>query len=97
MLVGDQAEITAKNWGRTKTTLVVWVGIALAVLILSALVLHVSFPFFTVIWLVVPLWIVIRKANAHQVGFRAISWSKSVSTVAINLSLVLLVSPLVEP
>ena len=57
MLIGDQAEITAKKWGRTKTTFVVWVGIALVVLILSALDLHASVPFFTVIWLVVPPWI----------------------------------------
>ena len=34
MMVGDQAEIAVKKWGCTKTTLVVWVGIALAVLIL---------------------------------------------------------------
>ena len=97
MLIEGQAEITAKKWGRTKTTFVVWVGFALAVFILSALDLHASFPFFTVIWLVVPLWIVIRRTNAHQVGYRASSWSKFVSTVAINLSLVLLISALVEP
>jgi len=97
MMVGDQAEIAVKKWGRTETTFVVWAGIALAVLILTALVLHASFPLFTVIWLVVPLWIVIRRANAHHVGFRGISWSKFVSTGAINLSLLLLVSILVEP
>src|SRR4030042_4422145 len=97
MLIEDQAEITAKKWGRTKTPIVVWVGITLAVLILSALDLHGSFPFFTFIWLVVHLWIVIRRTNAHQVDYRASSWSKFVSTVAINLSLVLLISALVEP
>jgi hypothetical protein len=57
MMVGDQAELAVKKWGRNKTTFVVWVGIAMVVLILSALDLHASVPFFTVIWLVVPSWI----------------------------------------
>ena len=97
MMVGDQAEIAGKKWGGTETRFVVWAGIALAVLIPTVLVLYASFPFFTVIWLVVPLWFLIRRTNAHQVGYRAISWSKFVSTITINLSLVLLVSALVEP
>ena len=97
MLIEGQAEITAKKWGRTKTPFVEWGGFMLAVLILSALDLHGSFPFFTFIWLVVNLWIVIRRTNSHQVDYRARSWSKVVSTVAINLSLVLLVSALVKP
>ncbi len=96
MMVRNQAEIAVKKWGRTETMFVVWAGIALAVLILTALFLHASFIFFTVIWLVVPLWFLIRKTNTHQVCYRAISWSKFVSTIAINLSLVLLVSVLVE-
>jgi len=75
----------------------VWVAIALACLIPATVLLHGSFPLFTVLWLAVPLLVVIRTVDARRVGFRSISWRDFLSIAAINLALLLLVSVLVEP
>jgi membrane protease YdiL (CAAX protease family) len=96
-MIGDQAEQVVKKWGTAETVFVIWVGIALAVLIPATLFLRGTFPLFTVIWLVVPLLVVIRSGDAHRVGFQAISWGMFLTTTAINLSALLLISVLVEP
>lgn len=80
-----------------ETVFFVWVGIVLVGLIPATVLLHGSFPLFTVVWLAVPLLVVIRTRDAHRVGFRCISWRDFLSITAINLALLLLVSALVEP
>ena len=59
--------------------------------------LETGFPFFTVIWLVVPLIAVLRWRNAALVGFRTVPRRLFWVTTAINLGLLLLVIALFEP
>lgn len=85
------------KWSLSETVFVVWVGIALAVLIPATLFLKGSFPLFTVVWLVVPLLAFVRSRDTNRVGFRVISWKAFLTTSAINLIALLLISVLVEP
>ena len=80
-----------------KTIFYLWVGIALAILIPATIFLRGSFPLFTVIWLAVPLLAVTRNADVRRVGFHVISWRLFLSTTAINLAALILISALVEP
>ncbi len=86
-----------KKWGSAEFILLAWVGLAIVISILATLVLRGSFPIFTLIWLVVPLLVAIRAHDARRVGFISISWRMFLVTTAINLSLLLLVSLIVEP
>jgi membrane protease YdiL (CAAX protease family) len=96
-MVENQAEPLANKWGTAEIIAAIWIGLALAISILITVFLHGSIPIFTVIWLVVPLFFVIHTVDAHRVGIRGISWQKFISTAAINLILLLLVSVIVEP
>lgn len=96
-MIADKTNQRASKWGLSETIFVVWTGIALAVLAPATIFLQGSFPVFTVIWLAVPLAVVIRRPDAHRVGFRSISWRQFFSTTMINLGILLVISVLVEP
>jgi membrane protease YdiL (CAAX protease family) len=96
-MVENQVKPPARRWGTAEIIGVIWIGLALIVLVPITLFLHGSIPFFTVIWLIDPLFNVIHTVDAHQVGIRGITWQKFISTTAINLLLLLLVSVFVEP
>jgi len=76
---------------------VLWVVAGLVSLYPVATHLETGFPFFTVIWLVVPLMAVLRWRNAALVGFRTVPRRLFWVTTAINLGLLLLVIALFEP
>ena len=86
-----------KKWGIIEFLFVIWAGLALALSILATLFFRGSFPIFTAIWLIVPTLIVIRTHDAHRVGFCRIPWLKFLTTTAVNLTLLLVVSLAVEP
>ena len=96
-MITDQAKHLAKKWGLEETIFVFWVGSALAVLIPVTIFLQGSFPWFTVVWLVVPLVIVLRSIDTHRAGFQRIPWRQFLLTTTINLCAILLISALVEP
>jgi hypothetical protein len=96
-MTGNQAKRVVKKWGIGETLFVAWIGAAMAVLIPAMRYLRGSFPLFTFVWLVVPLLAVILTRDANRVGFRGISWWEFLSTTAINLAGLFLVSVLVEP
>lgn len=85
------------KWSLSETLCVLWAGFALLALVPATIFLQGSFPLFTVIWLIVPLFAVIRSRDAKQVGFRLIPWRTFLTTTAINLSALLLIAVLVEP
>jgi membrane protease YdiL (CAAX protease family) len=76
---------------------VLWVVAALVSLYPVAAHLGAGFPFFTAIWLVVPLIAVLRWRNPALVGFRAIPPRLYWVTATTNLGLLLLVIVLFEP
>ena len=76
---------------------ILWVIAGLISLYPVATHLEAGFPFFTVIWLAVPLIAVLRWHNAALVGFRTAPGSLFWVTTAINLGLLLLVIALFEP
>jgi membrane protease YdiL (CAAX protease family) len=86
-----------KQWGITESAILAWATMAFVLSILAKIYFQGSFPIFTMSWLIVPLLIVIRTHDAHQVGIRQISWQKFLSTTAINLALLLVISFAVEP
>ena len=96
-MIDREARRVIGKWGVTETAVVVWVGLALAVLVPATLFLQGSFPIFTVAWLIVPLLVVVRTRNANRAGFQGIPWRQFLGTTALNLSALLLISALVEP
>jgi membrane protease YdiL (CAAX protease family) len=86
-----------KKWGLTESVLIAWAGLALVCSILAFIYFNGSFPIFTLIWLIVPLLVVLRFHEAPRVGFTSIPWRVFLSTAAINLALLLLISLMVEP
>ncbi|MCL4562127.1 MAG: CPBP family intramembrane metalloprotease [Chloroflexi bacterium] len=96
MTVG-QAEHSGNRWASVETLSVVWIGLSLAALIPATVYLQGAFPIFTVIWLVVPLVVVVRAGDPKRIGVRGISWQLLLSTFAVNISALLLISLLVEP
>jgi membrane protease YdiL (CAAX protease family) len=92
-----QIKLTGKRWSAKQVVCVAWVGLALLVLLPATVLLNGSFPFLSIIWLVVPLVVVVRSKDAHRIGFRGIHWRVFFSTAAINLSALLLIAVLAEP
>jgi membrane protease YdiL (CAAX protease family) len=90
-------ERISKKWGIWEVASIIWIGIALAVLAPITIFLQGSFPFFTILWLVVPLVIVIRSADATQIGFRSTPWREFIIMGAINLGLLILIAVVFEP
>jgi membrane protease YdiL (CAAX protease family) len=93
----NRASLMVNKWGGIETLSIAWIGAALGILVPAMLFLSGSFPVFTVLWLVVPLVAVIQTHDANRIGFRAIPWRRLLSTTAINLAALLLISVLVEP
>ncbi len=85
------------EWGLAEATFFVWVLLALAVLAPVTTLLDSPFPIFTVIWLAVPLIAVVRSGNAHSVGWHLVTVPEFVKVTATCLSVMLLLSALVEP
>jgi membrane protease YdiL (CAAX protease family) len=75
----------------------IWALLALIILLPVTLLLHASFPIFTIAWILVPLIVVWRTRDPGRVGFRSISWRQLVQTTAINLAGLLAVMAVVEP
>jgi hypothetical protein len=48
----------------------IWALLALATLIPVTQLLHGSFPIFTVVWILVPLFFVLKTKDASRVGWR---------------------------
>jgi len=74
-----------------------WVGLDLLLLLPLSVLLGGNFPVFTVVWLVVPLFFVIRSRDAARAGFRVLTWKEFARTTAVNFGLFALVMLLVEP
>jgi membrane protease YdiL (CAAX protease family) len=79
------------------TLFLLWVVAGLVSLYPVAVHLRAGFPFFTLIWLVVPLAAVLRSHNPALVGFRMAPARLFWGTAAINLGLLLLAMVLFEP
>jgi membrane protease YdiL (CAAX protease family) len=93
----DQVAQKVQKWGISETLFTLWVGLAIAVLVPVMVFLQGSFPLFTVIWLGAPLLIFLRTRDARRVGFLPIPWKLFLSTAAINLGALLVISLMVEP
>lgn len=89
--------VSGKTWSWTERLSVAWVALALLLLYPASSLLHGAFPVFTLLWLVVPLVVVLRSKDAHQVGIRPIRWSEYAQVSAINLGILLLIALAVEP
>jgi membrane protease YdiL (CAAX protease family) len=96
-MIRDQAKNLVNRQSSVGIAFVLWTGIALVGLIPVTLALQGSFPWLTVVWLLVPLLIAARARNTNRVGFQTISWRIFLSTAAINLGALLLISILTEP
>jgi len=86
-----------KRWGKWESGFVLWVLMALMALLPVTLLLDATFPILTVIWLLVPLLIVVRRKDARCVGFRPVEWRTLLATTAINLAVLWALMALFEP
>lgn len=82
---------------RLEIVFLVWSVIALASLLPVSVLLHATFPIFTVVWIIVPLIVVARSKDASRVGFRSIPQHEIIQVTALNLGGLLLVMLLFEP
>ena len=82
---------------RSLVIFTLWCLLALAALLPVTLLLRGSFPLFTVLWLLVPLFAVARTKDASRVGFRAIAGGEFIRIAALNLGGLLLLMLLFEP
>ena len=94
---GGMAQKDSSRWDPAETLLVIWSLVALVSLVLVSTLLDASFPALTVVWVVVPLVVVLSTRDASRVGIRPISWRLFLQTTALYVSLLLLVTVLVEP
>jgi membrane protease YdiL (CAAX protease family) len=74
-----------------------WAILALIAVIPLSLFLEAAFPIFTVILIGMPLIIVLRTRDAGRVGFRRIDLREFLTTTAITLALLAVLTALVEP
>jgi len=82
---------------RPEIVFLVWSLLALASLLPVTVLLHGTFPVFTVLWIIVPLIAVALSQDAGRVGFRSIPRQELIQVTALNLGGLLLVMLLVEP
>lgn len=75
----------------------VWCILALASLLPITILLHGSFPLFTLVWILVPLIAVARTKDAGRVGFRRIPVREFVQVAAVNILGLLALTALIEP
>jgi membrane protease YdiL (CAAX protease family) len=75
----------------------IWALLALVLLLPATILLHASFPIFTVIWIVLPLVVAWRTKEASRVGFRSLPWQLLVRTTVINLAALLALMAVFEP
>ncbi len=64
-----------------------WAVLALLSLAPIATLLNGAFPIFTAVWIVVPLFVVVRSRDADRVGFRRVPPRLLLETAAVNLAL----------
>lgn len=91
------SRVAFKAWGRAEIVLAGWCTLALLVLIPATVLLRGSIPIFTVVWLIVALFVLVRMRDASHLGFRRISWKSYLFATAVNLTLVALVMAIAEP
>lgn len=63
-----------KRFGKREILFFTWVVLGLLSLYPVMELLKGSFPIFTVLWLAVPLFVVLRTKDATRIGFSSISW-----------------------
>lgn len=87
----------ASRWKQPEIIFAIWSILALASLYPVTKYLDGAFPIFTVIWILVPLIAVAWTRDASKVGFRKISLREFIRVAAINISVLFLITLLVEP
>jgi membrane protease YdiL (CAAX protease family) len=85
------------GWKRPEIIFVIWTILALAILLPVTYLLNGSFPFFTVIWIFIPLVAVVRTKDASRVGFRAVPWRECAWVSAVNLCGLFVIMLIIEP
>jgi membrane protease YdiL (CAAX protease family) len=88
---------TRGRWGPRETLFVLWIALGALALIAVTSLLAGSFTPFTLVWLAVPLFAVLRSRDAARVGFRAVPWRACLRTATIALAAQLVLMALFEP
>ena len=65
---------------------VVWIISALLGAGLAAYFLHGAFPWFTMLWLLVPLIAVLRSRDAKRIGFSAVRVKDFLAVTTVNVA-----------
>jgi membrane protease YdiL (CAAX protease family) len=84
-------------WWSLETLALVWIVAALILAMAGPLILDAAPPFFTFIWLLIPLGVLLRSRDAGLLGIRRIAWRDLLPVLAANLALWWLLMALFEP
>lgn len=76
---------------------VVWILSALIGAVLAAQFLHSALPYFTLIWLIIPLIAVLRSRDPNRIGIRRISWKDFLGVTLVTLGALLVITFIFEP
>ena len=86
-----------KKWQKQEILAVVWLVGGLALAVAFSLWLKVSIPLFTLIFLLYPLIILVRRKDAAHIGMGQIPWRDFLKWTGINLAALMVVYAIFEP
>jgi len=86
-----------KFWGSSETFAVIWIIAALLLAVLFPIWQDLSLPIFTLLFLIIPLVILIKRKNAKRLGMGKIELGMILKWAAINFGALILVYAIFEP
>ena len=85
------------TWHKQTTLSFVWLLGAVIVAIGFSVWLGLSIPLFTLIFLVVPLFVLLIHKDTEAIGMSAIPWKKALKWAGVNLAALIVVYAIFEP
>ena len=86
-----------KFWGSSETFAVIWIIAALLLAVLFPIWQDLSLPIFTLLFLIIPLVILIKRKNAKRLGMGKIELGMILKWAAIYFGALILVYAIFEP
>ncbi|NLP12647.1 CPBP family intramembrane metalloprotease [bacterium] len=96
-VVDGKSGLRPKKFRAIDIAATVWILLGLLSLIPLTAWLDVSLPLFTLVWLAIPLFALLKTGRAATIGILQISWSQFAKYGTINFVLLMLVMALFEP
>jgi membrane protease YdiL (CAAX protease family) len=97
--MNNQSKFTpnTKKMGSQEILALVWITLAIVLLFPVTSYLNGTFPIFTLILLVVPLFALLRNRDSRKIGFQTIRWCEFLKYTSLNLAGSLALGAIFEP